>query len=648
MASMHALLTKDTHLVHEQNRQLRERLAVAELELQHKDDQIRGLQQQVAQLKQELAVARSNNSSTASNHVNGNGNRLGGSPSIRTTKSAMTNMMPTQDAMSLYTAAKADAILMKNGPSPRASPRTSPRNNKKVVRNATSSDDSVKSLSTVAKADAFLMAGGSTHKPVRGKSSEFIINPDIVLNSQSSKAQTATITGNTINDDGQSRGHDTIETVITVGGGQSVMRKTSDITMGSEFSDYKFNRRLPSRKPTPQPSLGDSRSSFRLEQVDEGTEESPAISLRKSQYAPPPPPSPHVATESNFGGKISSSMTEEDMSLPGQIGSWAALPSPDFVQQETRTPGLEPLAEEGGKNGSNVEKLVSRAGEMHLGGNDGNESDDDDDTEPNYRGLGIQDGTLKGLPRELSLAEYSNLSALDQSTVATSVSRPKRNKEKKPGKSKSGSDLAETYEVLNRQVVDGHGIRGVYTGSLCSINHVPEGYGLIRYHRGGRAYEGDWVGGHWDGFGTLVVAGGDRFDGNFKEGRKEGHGKMVFVDGRVFEGRFQQDQMREGKLHFTDGSTYDGMLMDGKRNGYGRYDFSDKSFYEGQWKDDQMEGRGNMQWNDGGFYRGDWVGGLQHGRGVEVLPNRMERHNGMWENGCPIQNQTTLNIPADF
>ena len=51
---MHALLSKDTHLVHEQNRQLREKLAEAESELQRKDDKIRELQQELEQVKQEL------------------------------------------------------------------------------------------------------------------------------------------------------------------------------------------------------------------------------------------------------------------------------------------------------------------------------------------------------------------------------------------------------------------------------------------------------------------------------------------------------------------------------------------------------------------------------------------------------------------
>ena len=590
-------------------------------------------------------------------------------------------------------------MLMTTGHVSPHSPR-SPRNNKKNIRNARSSDESLRSMSTVAKADALLMAGGSSHKPARGKSSEIVINPDIVVNPANAGTGSSSDKGNSCDnikksndDDDQSlnQGHKDIEAVITVGTGQSVLRKTSDITMGSEFGDYRYgSRRMPSRKPTPQPSLGDSRSSFGLEQVDEGVEaESPAISVRKPStpemnkklsnsshkqqmssnrgYAPPPAPQtddgPSYVEEDDDRGMTGGMVGGiEDMSLPGQNGIWGALPAPDLVRQATPATvpqtsrvtsastgrGLMSLPEgnekDDGNNGKRDGRSVAQAPQNKLGSDDNGE---DDRTLPNIRGLEIRDGAMKGLPRELSLAEYSNFSA--ESTVGpASMKRPQRRPNKKPAKSKSGNDMSQTYEVINRQVHDGHGVRGVYSGSLCSKNHVPEGYGLIRYHKGGRAYEGDWVNGNWDGFGTLVVAGGDRFDGHFKEGRKEGEGKMVFVDGRVFEGRFLQDQMREGKLHFTDGSKYEGMLMEGKRNGYGRYDFSDESHYEGQWKDDQMDGRGNMRWNDGGFYMGDWAGGLQHGKGVEVLPNGIERHNGLWDQGCPVHNHTTVNVPADF
>jgi hypothetical protein len=63
--------------------------------------------------------------------------------------------------------------------------------------------------------------------------------------------------------------------------------------------------------------------------------------------------------------------------------------------------------------------------------------------------------------------------------------------------------------------------------------------------------------------------------------QKEGQGNLTFNDGRVFTGRFQKDQIREGKLHFQDGSFYQGLLRDGKRSGFGLYAFSDQSQYEG-------------------------------------------------------------------
>jgi hypothetical protein len=197
------------------------------------------------------------------------------------------------------------------------------------------------------------------------------------------------------------------------------------------------------------------------------------------------------------------------------------------------------------------------------------------------------------------------------------------------------NELSRTKEVVNRpNSVDAFGECGTYTGSFCRQSHLPDGYGEMKYSSC-REYMGDWAFGHWEGYGILKNALGDVYDGEFVVDVKFGQGKLRFADGRFFCGRFQNDQMREGILWFQDGSKYNGLLENGKRNGFGRYDYADTSWYEGQWDKDKMHGRGRMEWAGGGWYNGDWENGIFHGVGMEVNTDGTLRHLGKWEHGVP-------------
>ena len=237
----------------------------------------------------------------------------------------------------------------------------------------------------------------------------------------------------------------------------------------------------------------------------------------------------------------------------------------------------------------------------------------DDGSEEQHSSRKITSKAVKGLPRELSIQDHAGED--DDITLHPT------------------SDAWK--EVTSHPVVDAFGERGLYTGSLDPKSHVPDGYGIMQY-RQGRIYEGFWQQGHWHGTGKCTNAMGDVYVGEFVLDKKEGKGTLLFFDGREFTGRFQKDQMREGTLYFQDGSYYQGMLRNGKRNGFGLYVFNDRSQYEGQWEDDKMHGRGKMEWSDGGWYNGDWEHGIQHGIGTEVLPDRTLRHNGRWEHGDPV------------
>ena len=197
-----------------------------------------------------------------------------------------------------------------------------------------------------------------------------------------------------------------------------------------------------------------------------------------------------------------------------------------------------------------------------------------------------------------------------------------------------------TLEVQSRELQDAAGERGVYTGSMDSKTLVPDGFGTMVYKRRGRVYTGDWEQGLYHGYGKFSNSHGDVYDGPYRQGRKEGpeDATMNFHDGRRFKGRFHADKMREGILQFIDGSSYEGLLENNKRNGFGLYCFQNGDQYEGQWKNDLMHGRGRMEWkSDGAWYNGDWKFGIQHGMGTEADAHGRIIHQGRFHQGKPIR-----------
>ena len=50
---------------------------------------------------------------------------------------------------------------------------------------------------------------------------------------------------------------------------------------------------------------------------------------------------------------------------------------------------------------------------------------------------------------------------------------------------------------------------------------------------------------------------------------------------------------------WPDGARYDGIYVDGKKEGKGRLTFADGSYYEGEFHTNEISGFGNYYWPDG-------------------------------------------------
>lgn len=73
-------------------------------------------------------------------------------------------------------------------------------------------------------------------------------------------------------------------------------------------------------------------------------------------------------------------------------------------------------------------------------------------------------------------------------------------------------------------------------------------------------------------------------------------------------------------LEYENG-TYEGYILNNKRNGKGKYTWKDGNYYEGDWVDDQKEGTGKFVWTTGDVYAGEYKGDKREGVGEKIYSN---------------------------
>ena len=58
-------------------------------------------------------------------------------------------------------------------------------------------------------------------------------------------------------------------------------------------------------------------------------------------------------------------------------------------------------------------------------------------------------------------------------------------------------------------------------------------------------------------------------------------------------GQWEDNEFKEGKIIYSDGSLYNGNVKSFSRDGRGEYEYTDGSRYTGEWKKNQKNGTGN-------------------------------------------------------
>jgi len=86
------------------------------------------------------------------------------------------------------------------------------------------------------------------------------------------------------------------------------------------------------------------------------------------------------------------------------------------------------------------------------------------------------------------------------------------------------------------------------------------------------------------------------------------------------------------KIVFGNGTSYEGILKDNVKNGFGISKYKNGSVHRGNWKNDKKNGQGTHTWKNGNKYIGEYVDGLRHGQGKYTYDNGKILE-GIWRNG---------------
>jgi hypothetical protein len=93
---------------------------------------------------------------------------------------------------------------------------------------------------------------------------------------------------------------------------------------------------------------------------------------------------------------------------------------------------------------------------------------------------------------------------------------------------------------------------------------IPDGHVISRWGQGW-SYDGDTVGGRFNGPGILITDTSDRFEGQWADGKMTGFGVLHRANGERYAGDWKDDKPNgNGELRHADGTVLAGMFTDGR------------------------------------------------------------------------------------
>ena len=158
------------------------------------------------------------------------------------------------------------------------------------------------------------------------------------------------------------------------------------------------------------------------------------------------------------------------------------------------------------------------------------------------------------------------------------------------------------------------------------VNGFREGFGTYSF-KSGASYTGSWKAGTYDGVGTFVWPSGDRYIGEWKNGKQNGQGKYIYASGEVVTGTWLNGSFQGD---YSDYSDKTGCVSGDCSNGTGTYIWENGDKYVGEFVNGVMNGQGEYTFATGEYYSGNWKNGKRNGYGKNVYVNG-DIQEGIWE-----------------
>ena len=159
----------------------------------------------------------------------------------------------------------------------------------------------------------------------------------------------------------------------------------------------------------------------------------------------------------------------------------------------------------------------------------------------------------------------------------------------------------------------------IYTGTYA--NGRMSGNGILDYNTTGTLFEGEWLDGRKHGKGRILYGNGDIFEGTWQHGRRHGRGTTTYAKGgKVYSSQWVDGRMVDGMKFVsgppTDaGATFSGQTVPNEKGiqiktGPGTVRFSNGDTFEGNWVDGKREGQATIRYAKGGrTYSSNWRDG---------------------------------------
>lgn len=141
-----------------------------------------------------------------------------------------------------------------------------------------------------------------------------------------------------------------------------------------------------------------------------------------------------------------------------------------------------------------------------------------------------------------------------------------------------------------------------------------------------------YISAHTRTTGSLTLSDGSTYDGEIINKKPDGQGAMTYSNGDKYQGQFMEGK-RDGQGSYTDGdgTVFVGTWQNDELIGDATVTETDGRKYVGQVKSLKADGKGILTLADGTKYEGEWKDNHANGYGVMTEPNG-DRYEGQWKN----------------